>query len=94
MPYRTSARRRLLRLRRNCSNIGNLCFFAGSVLFLSEQLQTSGVLLFIVGSLAMVVSSYLPTLARLWIAPRESDSKEDCKEDCDTGLSGRLAKAV
>ncbi|MDZ7704970.1 MAG: YrhK family protein [Trueperaceae bacterium] len=89
MPYRASARRRLLQLRRDLSNIGNLCFFAGSVLFLSEQLQTVGVVAFIVGSLAMLVGSYLPTLVRLWIGPRESDSKEDCARSL-----GRRATAV
>ena len=78
MPYRASARRRLLKLRRDLSNIGNLCFFAGSVLFLSERLQTVGVVAFIVGSLAMLVGSHLPTLVRLWTGPRETDSKEDC----------------
>jgi hypothetical protein len=37
--------------------VGNVCFFVGSILFLSETLQPIGTWLFIVGSAGMLIDS-------------------------------------
>lgn len=79
MALKLSTRRRLLRIQHRSSMFGNLCFLTGSLFFLSEKLQTAGVLLFVAGSLGLVVGGILPTLVRLWICGRESASGE---EDC------------
>lgn len=79
MALKLSTRRRLLRIQHRSSMFGNLCFLTGSLFFLSEKLETAGVLLFVAGSLSLVVGGILPTLVRLWICGRESSSSE---EDC------------
>lgn len=93
MTRHRSLRRRLLRIQHGCSMFGNLCFFAGSLLFLFDELQPVGVLLFIAGSLGMLLGGVLPTLVRLWVSARETVAGE---EDCTgaspmTGPDGRSA---
>lgn len=65
MPRNRAMRRRLLRQQHGCSMFGNVCFLAGSLLFLSEELQTFGVLLFVAGSFGLLLGGILPALVRL-----------------------------
>lgn len=71
-----SRARKLRRWQGGLGVLGNLCFLIGSVLFLSEAQQRTGVWLFVLGSAALLLGGGLPLAARLgarlegWAAQR------------------------
>lgn len=72
MPKHGRERRRLERMQQHLAVAGNGCYLAGSVLYLVEA-PVPAAWLFVLGSLAALLSGVLPQLVRLWIQPREKD---------------------
>jgi len=73
MPQRGNQRRRLRRAQDRLAIAGNGCYLAGSLLYLVDA-ATPAALLFVVGSIAVLLASAPRLLIRLWIQPRESEA--------------------